>query len=439
MEPTAFSESSILALLRDISLPVPLKISYSKTQGTNHSIYNLEYSPEALSAILSSLIPPPPQQPLTPHAYNPTTLILRISNPDLPRRKTENECAILACIRRKAPSVPVPVVVRYSSSCENALGAEFQILTLLPGRTVDQVFRTWSEDGDEKGLFLDQVAALLEALHGIEVDFIGGFQFGGESGEEEGEEEEEEVVVGGPLCEEFLWRRAGIEKFWHVHDGLVDELPETLNAQGPFATWSLLNAAWLRKYIYAIERHPFLQLAKDLVPGLTALAKMLEGEEEEKEEEEQTDQIQAWKLDEMRVVVAHRDLHLGNILWDEGTKQISGVIDWEFAGAAPFCKWDPPKAFLASTPFDDADALLRKRKWVQDFKDACAAKGRDWKDLVWDREGGTAWKSRQQEWLFNVVDYTRCICEVGPTGEKSDRVMQWKGFVIDNLKRFNIS
>jgi aminoglycoside phosphotransferase (APT) family kinase protein len=59
----------------------------------------------------------------------------------------------------------------------------------------------------------------------------------------------------------------------------------------------------------------------DLIPRIKAFMAAMDKHKEE--------------LNQTRLVLAHRDLHFGNIMYDISAKRITAVLDWEFAGVVP--------------------------------------------------------------------------------------------------------
>ncbi|MCJ1327490.1 hypothetical protein MMC10_004159 [Thelotrema lepadinum] len=414
--PSEISQTAILALIDSLALPKTIKVDKPGGQGAYHLVYKLQFAPEDLDKVLAPLSPK--------HPHSRSSLLLRVSGTHLPRMKTENESAILAYVARHT-SIPIPTIVRFSSSTKNPLNYEYQLMTISLGDPVDAHFHDFDEERTQ--IFFDQVAEALRELHSLPISHIGGLRF------DVPESQRSSLsglaptasIVPAPLCEEFLWQAPSITKHWHTH-GLHETL-ETLNAQGPFSTWTSYTIAWIHKYIYATSRHPLLAEMRDLIPRLKSLITLLSD----------PSFVQRTQLNEMRLLLAHRDLHFSNLLWDPTTKRITAVLDWEFSGAAPFCRWDPPKAFLASLPYDQ-EGILRKRRWVEMFKERCRERGIEWRELIWDGDSEFGWKSEEQKWVFSAVDYLRCICEVGPTGERREVLGQWKGEVERNLKTLGV-
>ena len=407
----------IYFLLDSLEFPTPHEVKKATSQGTYHLNYVLTFKTKDLDTILTPLSHKYP--------FDSGSLLLRIAGNHLPRIKTENESAVLAYIARYT-DVPVPAIVRFSPNTHNPLGHEYQLMTISLGEPIDAHFHDIDEATAKS--ILDQMADILEQLHSLRVHHIGGFQFGFENDDREFSAGLKPTAhtLPGPLCEEFLWQTPAIAKYWEPYG--LNEMPEALNAQGPFTTWTSYSVAWLRMYIYAICRHPLLDGMRDLVPRLEALIAFLSDEKI----------VEKFKLDKMRFVLAHRDLHFSNILWDRDTKRITAVLDWEFSGAAPFCRWDPPKAFLASLPWDE-EGIRRKRRWVEMFKERCRERGIKWRKLIWDGDSEElGWSTEEQKWVFFAVDYLRCICEVGPTGERSEALGDWRREVEANLRKLGI-
>ena len=414
--PSEISHIVILALINSLGLPKPRNIEKPGGQGAFHLVYKLSFVPGDLDEVLAPLSPK--------HSYCRSSLLLRVSGTHLPEVKTENESAILAYVTRHT-RIAVPTIVRFSSNIDNPLNNEYQLMTISPGDPVDAHFQDFDEETKQD--FFDQVAKILRELHSLPINHIGGFRFDIPDSQRSSEAgiAPTASIIPGPLCEEFLWQAPSITNRWHSHG--LHETPETLNAQGPFYTWTSYTTAWIQRYIYAISRHPLLAEMRDLIPRFESLISLLSD----------SSFVQRARLNEMRLLLAHRDLHFSNILWGPTTKRITAVVDWEFSGAAPFCRWDPPKAFLASLPYDQ-EGILRKRKWVEMFKERCQERGVEWRELIWDGDSKFGWKSEEQKWVFFAVDYLRCICEVGPTGERREVLWVWKGEVESHLRKLGI-
>jgi aminoglycoside phosphotransferase (APT) family kinase protein len=61
------------------------------------------------------------------------------------------------------------------------------------------------------------------------------------------------------------------------------------------------------KYIHAIRRHEYLSTMRDLIPRTEVFKAAMDGHKEE--------------LNETRLVLTHRDLHFGNIMYDVSTRR----------------------------------------------------------------------------------------------------------------------
>ncbi|KAH6983224.1 hypothetical protein BKA56DRAFT_615219 [Ilyonectria sp. MPI-CAGE-AT-0026] len=50
------------------------------------------------------------------------------------------------------------------------------------------------------------------------------------------------------------------------------------------------------------------------------------------------------ELNKVKLRLAHKDLHVANLIVDVSSSKITCVLDWEFAGIVPFTKWNTRRA-----------------------------------------------------------------------------------------------
>lgn len=158
---------------------------------------------------------------------------------------------------------------------------------------------------------MNQLIDIIAQLHAYEWSHIGGLQMS-DTGH----------IVLGPVLEETFWQAPDISRYWGP-----DETVETLNISGPFPSYVECVSSHVLKYIHAIETHDSLVFMRDVIPRLHAFIDALAND--------------AAELNRVKLRLAHKDLHYGNILYDNGT--ITAIIDWEFADVVPFTRWNPTK------------------------------------------------------------------------------------------------
>jgi len=127
----------IKALMKSLNLTIPLSITAPKVSAAYHTIYILSTPPQA-------------------------EYVLRICYPLLPSIKTENEVAILSWVRQNT-KIPVPEVIAYSSSADNALGQEYVMLSKEEGETLSDMYTEFDEQ--EKVGVVDQLVDFLLGLY----------------------------------------------------------------------------------------------------------------------------------------------------------------------------------------------------------------------------------------------------------------------------------
>ncbi|OHE99813.1 hypothetical protein CORC01_04949 [Colletotrichum orchidophilum] len=403
--PPLLTPTEIAAFSTSLGLPKPTQSEALTVTAAFHSIYLLHFPPSAAAHLA----------PARPNGDGTTTLVLRVAGPHLPRIKTENEVAVMRWVREHT-SVPVPAVLRWDASSDNALGYEFTLLERVPGSSAEKVF--WGLGESARRRLVEQLvgflAELWERSEGV-WRHVGGLRVG-EGGE----------VVPGPVVDEWFWMEPEIKRYWggltgggEGLDAAGGETPETLNpVGGAFSSWAEHLDVSVEKYVYAIGRHPLLEWMRDLVPRLEAYREYV--------------RVHAGEVDDTRYVLAHRDLHLANVMVDgEGT--VTGILDWEFGGVVPGPRWDPPNAFLypwgggKDEQVEKAERDLM-RGWAREI---CREKGIEVEVVA-------GWPYRGiQETVQRVVNFTRAICEASPKGQ-GDKARAWRVSLESELAKLGL-
>ncbi|KAI9737746.1 MAG: hypothetical protein M1834_009114 [Cirrosporium novae-zelandiae] len=383
--PEPFEDSTILELLDSISFPHPTSIQFMNVIAFYHLLYKLSFPSEVIASKL----------PL--HARKPTgtttELILRVAGEHIPKIKTENEAAVITWVRNNT-KVPVPSIVHFDSSCSNALKCEYIILTLCPGQNLGDLCN--SMGAPEIDSILDQIADILVELHQQPWTHIGGLHFS-PAGD----------IVPGPLLEETFCYVTNSERYW----GPEEHYEEISLVTGPFYTYVDYITAHLRKCIWYIHNRPktLQPLLLPLIPRVKALLPILASK--------------ASSLNDVKLRLAHKDIHFANLLYDPSTQNLTGLVDWEFSGVVPFTKWNPVMSFPWNGRKTKKD-FLRTRPLYGRFEERCKERGLDW--LLQDAQ----FKSRDQEEMQKATDLLQTIIAMRIKGYK-DIMPRMEGWLKD--------
>jgi hypothetical protein len=146
----------------------------------------------------------------------------------------------------------------------------------------------------------------------------------------------------------------------------------------------------------------------DLIPRIKAFMAAMDKQKEE--------------LNQTRLVLAHRDLHFGNIMYDISTKRITAVLDWEFAGVVPAPRWDPQRAFLWNGVDDGEKKIVLKERVVR----KCREKGfRFFEDVEY--------RGKRQEHMQLAMNFLKAIVEVVPKGQVNKPVDEWRKEMLRHM------
>ncbi|KLO13422.1 kinase-like protein [Schizopora paradoxa] len=399
--PPPIVDAAISSLLRSIGFPLPLSIRSLDSAAEYHSIYVLTFNSAALwgTIALSNGSPPPSNGNGFVNGRGEATkqveeCILRVSGNHIPRIKTQNEAAILQWLAENT-DIPVAKVLHVDETEDNPLGREYMLMTRLPGRSVADVYDDLS--AEQMDHVIDQLTDVLVALYQHPFSHFGGLKFGGE----------ERGIVRGPAVEETFWQLPDIAAFWPSTESF-----NTLNIDSPDGYPSFVEymSAHLRKYVHAIEVHPSLAWLRDEgVPLVQSCIARIN-----------TPPL-AERLNEVPLVLAHRDLHFGNVLIDPVTYKVTGILDWEFAQAVPLPMWNTPgRPFLWNTRSDEDGESLREKYRLYRVWEKRAREREDTKEMLEKMR----W-TPEQEMLYVVWTYLRSVVEVCPRGQKQKESRQW--------------
>jgi aminoglycoside phosphotransferase (APT) family kinase protein len=302
--------------------------------------------------------------------------------------------------------IPVPEVLYYDATQNNELGYEYMIMSMVGGRSFEVLRKELLAPQYEEQLegLLDQIVNVVSQLGSHSWQHIGGLQEMITSSKDDGSGS---MLVPGPVVDESMWQVPELDLFW-----AGGETFQSLNIGGPFPSYTSFLTAQAEKFIYAIEHHEALTHMRELTPRIKALMAVMDESEEE--------------LNKTRLVLAHRDLHFGNIMYDVPTKRITAVLDWEFACVVPAPRWDPHKAFLWNG-VDNQEKLGLKERVVK----KCYERGiRFFEDVEYT--------GQKQKHVQLAMNFLRAIVEVVPRGTIDKPVEDWTREMLKHMEALHI-
>lgn len=374
--PGPISEDAIDQLLLSIGLPRAVSIVSPKVTAQYHSIYRITI----------------PENNKTLHKK----LVLRVSGHHLPRIKTENEVAVMTWIKQNT-CIPVPDLVAYDSCDQNTIGHEYTLLSLVEGATLSDHYHSLTEVQVRR--ILDQLADYIGQLHAHPWNAIGGLRIN-EAG----------TVFVDRIVDETFWQLPDVEELWPA-----GETVDSLNIGGPYSTYVDMISGQIETYIHLIQTHQSLAPMRDIIPRLKAFVKVLPEHAE---------------LNNVKLRLAHKDLHFANVLYDFESENITSILDWEFSGVVPFTKWNPQRSFLWNGN-DDETSGDEKLRLLTLFEHRC----KEWNLTIFEDAN---YSSSRQENMQKVADFLRAITEVAPRGQRAELVEGWKAIVLDNIAQFGV-
>lgn len=393
------STKDVKELLQSLHFPEPESITFPASEGVLHQIVLLQWPEQTLKDLLIT------RDVVLRSDDSSTSLVLRIAGREMPHVKNENEAAALIWVASNT-SIPVPRIICHDSTTENSLHEEYMIMTYAKGVEGSKLYPTLTEES--MTYVLDQLADHTMQLYRAPFNHMGGLKTSSDS-----------QIVPGPAVDETQWTVPDIEKYWPTTITFTD-----LNPTSPTGYPSLTEyiTAYMNCYIRAISAHPALQSLPYLsYSNVQMLKSFVQAISEPHLAEEINDTI---------YVLAHRDLHFGNMLLDPDTARITAILDWEFAGAVAFPLWQTCFLWNGDTTVS----------WSEDVRAERAKLRQRWNSRVDLLDGGqemlaqSVWKHKSQEAAWDVMTYMRCIVEVIPRGTQLDDAKTWWGEIVHALQ-----
>ncbi|KAI0895735.1 kinase-like domain-containing protein [Annulohypoxylon nitens] len=394
--PNNISDEAINTLLLSIGLPKATRITSPRVNASFHGIYMITLPPGKKVTSANILC-------------DGDELVLRVAANYWPRIKTLNEQGVMSFISNRT-KIPIPQLIGWDASVDNPLGYEWTLLARVPGETLSDIWHKL--DAKQMGGILSQLANIIVELHSLKFKWIGGIT--SKSNEDDG-------WIVGQVIDETFWATHQV-LLWPAHSSV-----QNLNIRGPYKTYAGYIGTQVRLYTLQIQMHENLRPYRYLVHPLDTLLDVLDERDEE--------------LSKTRFVLAHRDLHFGNIMYDQKAKKITGILDWEFAGVVPAPKWNPRGAFLWNCDRSESGKEM-KEIFLENFVTRCKNRGlKAWPDEV-------EYTSPGQKAMQEIADHLRAIIEVKVRDQYSqdvqmrlqfdERVSGWEKTITEALKVLDI-
>ncbi|KAG4273123.1 hypothetical protein FPRO04_09960 [Fusarium proliferatum] len=292
-------------------------------------------------------------------------LVLRVAGNHLPEIKTSNEIGVMTWLSKNT-TIPLPEVIAHDASNKNPIAHEYSLLSRVQGATLSDIYDSLSDK--QMNQIFDQLIDFLTQLQAHPWQGIGGLIL-----------DDQGQVQLGPVVDETFWQIPDIEALWPEGETVA-----TMNIGGPYKTYIEYMIAHATK----------------------------------------TRQ----ELNNVKLRLAHKDLHFANMMYDPSTGKITGILDWEFAGVVPSPQWNPRRSFLWNG-VDTPESLAEKYKWMEVFEKRC-------KEKACSFFQDAQYTSTLQEHMQGAVDFLRAIVEVSPRGQRQDLVLGWKLKVLENISKF---
>lgn len=200
-------------------------------------------------------------------------------------------------------------------SVYNSIVHEYTLLSRVEGATLSEIYQ--SLDDQQISQIIDQLIDFLSQLNAHEWYAIGGLNINDEG----------EIVVGQVLEETFCLQVPDIKKLWPQ-----DETVATLNIGGPYPTYVGYISVQIQNYIHLVQIHEKLAFMRDTIPRLEVFLTALPKHSD--------------KLNDVKLRLAHKDLHFANMLYNISSGRITAILDWEFSSVVPSMKWNPRRILV---------------------------------------------------------------------------------------------
>ncbi|KAF3930836.1 hypothetical protein ABW19_dt0201883 [Dactylella cylindrospora] len=309
----------------------PCQISTPESEGA----FNLLY--------LVTLPSPPP-------GFTSNEFFVPLAFPLHPVVKTRNEVGWFKYLQQHGdPELrkKIPKLLFYSDNTDE-LGYEYTALEKLPGETLCDIW----EDIDPVPVVSAVVDVVLELRNftpKLPTKWFGGFT---------------PEYKPGPYVECTSYATDHITKHWA---GYSDESYESLNLLTPFQNLAEYWKARLERDVRIVKKH------KNCEPLRGSFLSMLESLPPIPE-----------CVEKVQPFLAHRDLILGNLLWDRKEQKITGLLDWEFSGMYALSDWNLGNTMWTTKPATKQDGKVTQQQLFELLEEELKRRGLDKTDEVFE-------------------------------------------------------
>lgn len=242
--------------------------------------------------------------------------IIRLGGRFWNRWKTEREVATILFISKTTSNIPVPVIHGFcSDKLKSEIDCEYILMEKLVGIPLEDMWKSSSSSStqstlsiEDKEFILDQIARLLHELQSITFTKIGSLCFTSCIGDTYG---------------------LGINPSMDINleDIIVGQQTDIM--AGPFHNYIDYECAAISAAINDMRKCNFMSSSYDLIPKIE---KFLSNQFHIDSNIFQQDV----QLIQPKIALIHGDFESRNIMIDPSNLTITGIVDWEFAGAFPY-------------------------------------------------------------------------------------------------------
>ena len=353
--------------------------------------------------------------------------MMRVSLPVDPFHKTLSEVTTIRYLQEKT-SIPVPKIITFDASRDNAIGFEWILMERVTGKSVDKIWHTFSWEA--KVELVRKVAEYIAQLSTVSFPSIGSLY---------------PTDKALDTSREFLNEKLGLPQ-------LPGQEPKSAAATD-FAVGRICSRPffWKDNLKLDIPRGPF-KCARDwiiaeLLVHEKEAQKLLEGRDVDHDEFNYDTAVKTWKM-AMRMrgliydffppeqdfleqyVLKHGDLTFRNILADDaGT--ITGLIDWEFVYTVPACYAGELPEFVSCATYESIFDTPREEDYMR--KANGEVQSCFYQDVIqFDMKG---LRAVFKEHLARLWPLWRCNSRDERTRKQADFVFATKAFAPSGLAR----
>ncbi|CAI7643739.1 unnamed protein product [Penicillium bialowiezense] len=308
------------------------------------------------------------------------SFIMRISLPVDPCHKISSEVATMDWIQRTT-SIPVPRVITYQSSRDNAIGFEWILMTKMPGKPLGEVWRSLSVPFDVKSRLVKELAASSACLFQNQLQGIGNIYMKLSAPDQsQSTQQIHHVESPGPAKTSNSAESVPSLDSGAVIEGEVESVSNLCRSSsydvGQIVSMQFFWGSHIHQNVY---RGPFRSSKDWLLARLTLNENDCQStlEQHSARDAEELDSDDEYEVEDaastLRIieklksflplffptngdselsetsVISHDDLSRHNILVDE-SGNLSGVLDWECVSALPLWKSCYYPTFLQEPP-----------------------------------------------------------------------------------------